>query len=193
MKTWQRDIADQAKKNQDAIEDVKAALTKAMRVNQLVKITAPRDGVVLRVAEKGAGSVLREAEPLMVLLPARDRLKADINIKSADIGYIRAGDAVDVKVDAYPYQLHGVLHGTVRAIAAASINGAVAPDATSAGIAMHSVTVSLSNVALNDLPQGTGPIAGMTVSGDVHVGTRSVLAYFLMPITRGFSQSLREP
>jgi HlyD family secretion protein len=149
---------------------------------------------VIEVAARGPGSVLKEAEPLLTLLPAHAGLQADLSIKSADIGYIRAGDPVTVKVDAYPYQRHGTLLGRVRAIAAASFDTQIAAgDTPSEGAAMHRVTVDLSSGQLTDLPPGTGPMPGMTISGDVRVGHRSVLAYFLQPLTRGFAQSLREP
>jgi HlyD family secretion protein len=82
----------------------------------------------------------------------------------------------------------------VRAIAAASQPPAGAPaDGPFAAAAVHRVSVDLDGARLQNLPDGAEPIPGMTISGDVKVGTRSVLAYFLAPVTRGFAQSLREP
>jgi HlyD family secretion protein len=82
----------------------------------------------------------------------------------------------------------------VRAIEAASFEpDAGHPADPLAGGAVHRVYVEITSSALDALPQGTGPIPGMTLSGDVRVGTRSVLAYFLAPITRGFRQSFHEP
>ena len=194
IESWRRDIVETLANNRNETDQVQASLDKAAHIQQLVQVTAPEDGVVIDVAARGPGSVLKEAEPLLTLLPAHAGLQADISIKSADIGYIRAGDPVAVKIDAYPYQRHGVLHGRVRAIAAASFDTPTAPsDAPGEGGAMHRVTVDLSGDQLTDLPPGTGPMPGMTISGDVRVGHRSVLAYFLQPLSRGFAQSLREP
>jgi HlyD family secretion protein len=194
VESWRRDIVEAMASNRNETDQVQASLDKAAHVQQLVQVTAPEDGVVIEVAARGPGSVLKEAEPLLTLLPAHAGLQADLSIKSADIGYIRAGDPVTVKVDAYPYQRHGTLQGRVRAIAAASFDMQIAAgDTPSEGAAMHRVTVDLSSGQLADLPPGTGPMPGMTISGDVRVGHRSVLAYFLQPLTRGFAQSLREP
>jgi HlyD family secretion protein len=101
---------------------------------------------------------------------------------------------VTLKIDAYPYQRHGTLRGRVHSIEAASFepDDGHPADPLSAG-AMHRVIVDIIASKLDDLPQGTGPIPGMTLSGDVRVGSRSVIAYFLAPITRGFRQSFREP
>jgi HlyD family secretion protein len=189
-----REVLETLAKTRDALAQNEAALTKASRLQDLVNVTAPEDGVVLQVAPRAPGSVLGGADPLLTLLPAHAALVAELTVKSSDIGYLQPGDSVNVKVDAYPFQRHGVLHGRVRAISAASQSpdAGRAADPLTAG-AVHRVSVDLDGQGLADLPAGTGPMPGMTVAGDVLVGKRSVLAYFLAPVTRGFRQSLREP
>jgi HlyD family secretion protein len=187
VENWRREVVDQLASVRTTQGQVLAALRKTVRINDLVTVTAPEDGIVLEVASRGPGAVLREAEPLLTLLPSHAALIAEITVKSVDIGGIRAGDNVRVKIDAYPYQMHGALDGHVRSVAAASF------EEGGEASAMHRVVVALEPARLVDLPSGTGPMPGMTVAGDVHVGTRTVLAYFLAPITRGFAQSLHEP
>jgi HlyD family secretion protein len=191
IESWRRDIADAIARNRNELEDATAALAKAGRIQQLIDVTAPIDATVLDAAVRGPGSVLREAEPLFTLLPAQGGMQAIISVKSEDIGYVRTGDAVTLKIDAYNYARHGTLHGHVRAIAAASLDP-IAPQ-SSDGTITHRVTVDLDPGTLTDLPPGTGPMPGMACAGDIRVGTRSVLEYFLTPITRGFASSLREP
>lgn len=183
---WQKTVAQETQAAAARLAQADAAAQKAARLQDLVRIVAPEDGSVLAVADRGPGAVLREAEPLLTLLPAHAGLTADVTVKSADIGYVRQADAADIKVDAYPYQLHGTLAARVRSIAAASIDQ---PD----GAAVHRVILSLTADQLRGLPNGVGPIPGMTITADLHVGRRSVLAYFLSPLTRGLAQSFREP
>ena len=59
--------------------------------------------------------------------------------------------------------------------------------------AFHRGVVELSDLTLENLPEGARLIPGMTVVAEVKVGSRSVLSYFLTPITRGFRESIREP
>jgi HlyD family secretion protein len=194
IETWRREVLDTLALRRVALADARAGVAKAAHLRDLVVVTAPEDGVVLEVAARSPGSVLRDAEPLLTLLPAHAGLQAELTIRSSDIGYVRDGDAVSLKIDAYPYQRHGVLHGRVRNIEAASFEpDAAHPAEPQGGGAMHRVFVDIQDTSLQDMPPGTGPIPGMTLSGDVRVGTRSVLAYFLAPVTRGFQQSFREP
>ena len=43
------------------------------------------------------------------------------------------------------------------------------------------------------MPQGSALLPGMTLTADIHTGTRSILDYFLDPLLRGFRESFREP
>jgi hemolysin D len=53
--------------------------------------------------------------------------------------------------------------------------------------------VQLLDAKLDSLPQGARLIPGMTLSAEIKVGTRSVLSYFVSPLTKGLSESIREP
>jgi HlyD family secretion protein len=108
---------------------------------------------------------------------------ADVSVLSADIGQLAPGQDVVLKVDAFPYQQHGLAHGTVRSIAEES-----APDPQT-GAATHRVQITLTG----PMPRAATLFPGMTVTAEVNVGSRNVLGYFLYPITRGFSESMREP
>ncbi len=173
---------------------VEEALAKATRLAELTVLTAPGDGTVLEVARRSAGSVLREAEPLVSLVPAGAPLIAEVTLRSADIGYARPNAPVVVKVDAFPFQRHGALRGHLRAIAHDS-GPAGLPEgaAPGAGPPVHRAQVTLDPPALTGLPEGARPIPGMTVTAEIMVGTRSVLSYLLMPLLRGVQESMREP
>jgi HlyD family secretion protein len=180
---WQRTATEEliaAKADRAHVAD---ELAKATRLHDLIRLQSPADGVVLDVAARAEGSVLHEAEPLITILPAGAAMIADVTVPSADIGQLAAGQAVVLKVDAFPYQQHGLAHGTVRSVAEES-----APDGQSGGAA-HRVQITLNGA----MPRGVGLFPGMTVTAEVNVGSRNVLAYFLYPITRGFSESMREP
>ena len=58
---------------------------------------------------------------------------------------------------------------------------------------MHRGQITVGLEALRDMPAGAALMPGMTLAADIKTGTRSVLEFFLEPILRGFSESLREP
>ena len=173
-------------------------LAKAVRMNDLVVLTAPEDGIVLEVAKRSVGSVLREAEPLVTMVPTSAPLIAEVMIDSADVGYTKLGDEVAIKVDAFPYQRHGLLEGRLRAIGEDSVStlapGTVTPAANLPipGV-VHRSQVALDDGRLHALPEGTRLIPGMTLTAEIKVGSRSVISYFLYPLMRAVNEAIREP
>ncbi len=193
LEDWRRQLIEETVRIRTDLARVEEQLAKATRLADLTTVTAPADSTVLEVAQRSAGSVMREAEPLLVLLPAGAPLIAEVSLRSADIGYARAGDPVVVKVDAFPFQRHGVLHGRLRAIAQDSARAAAGEGA--AGGAVHRAQVEIGGgaEALRGLPEGARLIPGMTLTAEIRVGERSVLSYFLLPLVRGVRESIREP
>ncbi len=194
---WHRELLEQMVKLRADTAVTTENYTKAARLNDLVELRAPEDCVVLEIAKRSVGSVLQGAEPFATLVPLRAAMIADISIKSSDVGYVKQNDPVVIKVDAFPYQKHGFLHGHVRSIGEDSFNlGAgtqsdVSGPAT-AGVYHHS-QIALTDTHLDDMPEGARLIPGMTLTAEIKVGTRTIISYFLYPITRGLHESIREP
>lgn len=62
------------------------------------------------------GQAVRSGQPLMSVLPAGSRLQAQLFVPSRAIGFIRAGDRVLLRYQAYPYQKFGHQEGLVASI-----------------------------------------------------------------------------
>ena len=197
---WRGELLEGLARDRNDLARIRDAISKATRMRDLVAVTAPDDGVVLDVAMRSVGSVLREAEPLVSLLPSNAGLIADVMVASDDIGFIRPGATVVVKVDAFPFQRHGMLHGRVRSIGEQSVpagarSGQVdtANAPSSGGNAFHRVLVELTSTTLDRMPEGVRLIPGMTVTAEVAVGKRTIMSYLLDPVTQGLDESIREP
>jgi hemolysin D len=113
-----------------------------------------------------------------------------VHIATRDVGFIRAGDPVMVKLDAFNYIEHGMAEGTLRWISEGSFTlddngGPVDP--------YYKARVALTNTDLRNVPEGFRMIPGMTLAGDIHVGTRSVFMYITSGAMRGMGEAMREP
>jgi len=189
---WRRDLLESLVTAQTEATRLGAQLAKADRLKQLVVITAPVDGVVLDVAARTADSVLREAEPLLTIVPNDAPLIAEVMIASADVGDTRVGADVALKIDAYPYTQYGMAQGRLLSVGEESFGAAAAP-ASGRGGAFHRGRIALQGVRLAHMPAGARLFPGMTLTAEIKAGSRSVLAYFLYPLARGLSESVREP
>jgi HlyD family secretion protein len=57
----------------------------------------------------------------------------------------------------------------------------------------YRILVDVTTTRLRTLPDDFEMLPGMTITGELKVGNRSVISYFLYPLLRGLDESIREP
>lgn len=165
-------------------------LEKATKHKDLVRLEANEGSVVLRMAKLSVGSVLKEGDPLMYLAPLGSPMEAEVKITTRDVGFIRAGDPVTVKLDTFNFIEHGTIDGTLRWISEGAFTN---DDNGSTTEPYYKARVALNEINLRELPKDFRLIPGMTLTGDIHIGTRSILMYLVSGALRGMGEAMREP
>jgi hemolysin D len=197
-RTALQDLVETLAKRNAAAEDLK----KAKLRNHMVVLTAPVDAIVLEIAHRSIGSVVREAETLFSLVPRDALLQAEVNVDSRDIGEVAVGQPVRIKFEAFPFQKYGTALGTVRVISEDSFTPEPSGDSAArlpreeTGRSSHPyyrVLVDLTDMRLHGVPEAFEMLPGMTLTGEMKVGPRRVISYFLYPLLRGLDESIREP
>ena len=186
-------LVDTRNKRNAAAEDQK----KAELRRSMVMLTSPADGIVLEVAQRSIGSVVREAETMYVIVPLDAKLEAEVQAEGKDIGHLKAGQPVRVKFDAFPFQKHGTAAGSVRLISQDSFSNEPQKGgeqrASRPASMIYRIRIGLTDTNLKGLPEGFRMLAGMPVTAEVKVGVHNVAAYFLHPLLRGIDESIKEP
>lgn len=185
---WEQEISERLVKVQQELTSVTEQLGKATKRMDLIRLVSPSDAIVLEMAKLSVGSVVRQAESLMTLVPSEGRLEAEVEIVTRDIGFVRKGDLARVKFDAFPFQRHGWATGHVRTISEDSFATQTEPPQ-----AVYRCRVEITSLDLTGLPEGFRLIPGLTLSAEIKIGERRVISYFLYPIIRALDSSLREP
>jgi len=172
-------------------DSIQEQLQKADRRHKLVVLTAPIDGVVLEIAKLSPGSIVKEAETFFTLVPLNVVMEAEVRIDSLDVGNIKLGDPVRLKLDAFPFQKHGMLDGTVRTISEDAFHR---DSAERNGTDSYYLSrISIKSTTLANMAASARLLPGMTLSAEVVVGQRSVMSYLAWPLTKGLTEAAREP
>ncbi len=190
IQQWSAQLSQDLVTSRNSLDTARAQLEKALKHKDLVRLTAAEPSVVLTIAQLSVGSVLKEGDTFMTLMPADAPLEAEVKIGSRDIGFVRPGDHCVVKIDAFNYMEHGVADGAVRWI---SDNAFTTDDDGKTVEAYYKARCSVDASHFRSVPPKFRLIPGMTLQADVKVGTRSVAMYLLGGILRGFNESMREP
>lgn len=202
LEEWNRKIVEEMVELRREGGKLNEELSKATRRTNLVQLTAPADAVVLEIAQRSVGSVVREAEQLITLVPLDSKLEAEVEVTPSDIGRIEVGQPVRIKLDAFPFQKHGIVDGTIRTISENTIQGQLGATVDEEGKPknpgtsqqqMYRIRVELTNTKLRNVLPNFRLLPGMTLVGEIKVGNRSVMSYFLYPIIKGLDESIREP
>ena len=131
----------------------------------------------------------------MTLVPIGETLRAEVWVSNEDIGFVRPGQPVQIKLAPYPFHKYGLLEGVVATVGVDATDAGEpgAPGGVRRGTAhRYRTLVDMKRQSLGF--EGTElPLAsGMLVDAEMQLGTRSVLEYLLSPVRRAFREAGRE-
>ncbi len=192
VKGWRQKMMEDLLSTSRDRDGVNEQLQKADKRKELVSLVAPADAVVLEIAKLSQGSVVQAAEKMFTLVPLGDQMEVEVSVDAADIGYVKVGDKAHVKFDAFPYQKHGMLDGSLRTLS----EDAFRRDAAAANGSLDAYYLSRIHLApgtLHNMAPGMRLLPGMTVSAEIVVGKRSVISYLIWPLTKAMDEAIREP
>ena len=157
-------------------------------------IRAPNDGVVKDMTTTTRGAVVAAGTLLMNIVPQDEPLQAEVLLRNEDVGFVALGQAVKVKVAAYPFQKYGMLDGKVEMVSADSADPkqqqqqGQAPTLTYRAI----VRVNTNHLVSAATGERLALNPGMLISAEIHQGDRSVMEYLLSPVTKVAREAARE-
>jgi len=158
-------------------------LVKARQVLAQTNITAPVDGTVLSLTVKTIGGVVNAGQQLAQIVPEKVPLYVDAALDNQDVGFVKPGQRVVVKVATYPFQRYGYLEGTVENISPDAIQDDKKGLIYKAKIKLNDDKSSKQN-QLKLLP-------GMSVSAEITTGQRRIIEFFLDPLMTKADESLK--
>ena len=186
------------------IRQLQPDLDKSIYKEGLMELKAPQDGVIKDVATTTVGAVVQPGTVLMSLVPQGEPLYADVNIKNEDIGFVREGQDVKIKLAAYPFQQYGMLTGKVihvnadatdadKSAAANAISQDGSDSNPALGVLTYKARVQLEQQVLVD-PEGKRRTLtpGMQAVAEINQGKRTVLEYLLSPVQKALQEAGRE-
>ena len=153
-------------------------------------LLSPVRGVVKTIKANTIGGVVTAGMPVMEIVPVGQRVLLEARIKPADIGFVRVGQPVQIKLSAYEYTIYGALQGTVQAISPDVLGDndrTGNPEATWYRALVRAEKSTLK--AADGKPLAVLP--GMMASVEIRTGQRSVMAFVLRPLLRS-QEAFRE-
>ncbi len=187
-------------------------LRKAERMRQYQELRAPVDGVVQQLAVTTVGGIVQPAQPLMVIVPcsggASDAsscnggVTVEAFVQNKDIGFVKVGQRVAVKLEAFNFTDYGLIEGQVITISRDAIDQSQQPvgsvrDENGRPIQPGLVYAAKVELACGPKDPARHPLCdrvqpGMSLQAEIKTGRRRIIQYLLSPISQALSEAGRE-
>ena len=165
------------------------------------------DGTVQQLAVHTEGGVVTPAQILMSIVPADSHLEIEAMISNKDIGFVRAGQDAEIKIDTFNFTRYGLIHGKVQSVSQDAIvrekpteksdtnrhTGDESDSSEPHGQELvYSARVSLDKAQMQIDDRRVNLSPGMAVTVEIKTGSRHVIEYLLSPLLRHKQQAMRE-
>jgi HlyD family secretion protein len=185
-KDWLDKIAD----NNKRIAEIDSQLTKAIVENnkkiaetdsqisqtqmnlKYQEIKAPVAGKVFELKAHTPGFVASSTEPILKIVPT-DKLIAKVYITNKDIGFVKEGMIVDVRIDSFPFSEFGDIKGKLVSIG----SDALPPDQIYPFYRFPAI-VELDSQQLNVQGRNIALQSGMGINTNIKIRERTVMSIF---------------
>jgi len=154
---------------------------RASRLN----VVAPVSGIVQALSINSVNAVAEPGKIILRIVPMDDELIVESRIMPKDVGHVHIGQSADVKVDSYDSSRFGSIKGIVKQISATTYLDEKSNP-------YYRAEITLEQTWVGENPEVMKIIPGMTVQANIRTGAKSVLAYLLRPISRGFNNAFSE-
>ncbi|HEY9618327.1 MAG TPA: HlyD family efflux transporter periplasmic adaptor subunit [Microcoleaceae cyanobacterium] len=158
--------------NQKQIDEIDGKLSQAQQTLRYQVIASPADGTVFELKPSSPGYVVNNNDPMLKIVPT-DTLVAEVYITNKDIGFVKEGMDVDVRIDSFPFSEYGDIKGKLSWIG----SDALPPDQVHPFYRFPAkVKLDRQNLKVD---QREIPLqSGMSVSTNIKLRQRTVMSMF---------------
>jgi len=185
------DLASLPMRQQNQLADIDRRLTETSQelaeseAKRRIVVTAPQAGTATAVLAN-VGQYVDGAKPLVTLMPAGALLHADLYAPSRAVGFVRPGDPVLIRYQAFPYEKFGHSQGTVESVARTALPkselDAVEISDSATAEPLYRITVRLASQSIEAYGRPQPLQSGMLLEADVLRETRRLYEWVLEPL-----------
>ncbi len=166
--------------------ELEQQITESLDRLQRTRITAPVDGIVLRLQAKTLGGVIKPGDVIMELVPTTEDLIIDAQVSPRDIDAVHAGLPAYVMFPSYPQR------GLLRIDAKVDSVSADAMSDQRTGERYYLAKVRIDRDHIRELAPTIELVPGLPAEAFIQTSERTLLDYLLQPMLMAMEHTFRE-
>ena len=163
--------------------ELSAQINAILFSNKTQQIKSPVDGFVGKLLVHTEGGVVSPNDNLISIVPSDAPLIIKANVLNKDIGFLKLGQEVAVKIDTFSFQKYGLLHGNIIEISKDAIED------EKLGL-IYEIKIKPKSLDIKVEGETKRLEIGMSVIAEVKTGKRRVIELFIYPIIKYMDEGL---
>lgn len=163
--------------------ELSAQINAILFSNKTQQIKSPVDGFVGKLLIHTEGGVVSPNDNLISIVPSDTPLIIKANVLNKDIGFLKPGQEVAVKIDTFSFQKYGLLHGNIIEISKDAIED------EKLGL-IYEIKIKPKSLDIKVEGEIKQLEIGMSVIAEVKTGKRRVIELFIYPIIKYMDEGL---
>ena len=163
--------------------ELSAQINAILFSNKTQQIKSPVDGFVGKLLIHTEGGVVSPNDNLISIVPSDAPLIIKANVLNKDIGFLKLGQEVAVKIDTFSFQKYGLLHGNIIEISKDAIED------EKLGL-IYEIKIKPKSLDIKVDGETKQLEIGMSVIAEVKTGKRRVIELFIYPIIKYMDEGL---
>ena len=160
---------------------------------QLAHLVSPVAGTVQQLAVHTAGGVVTPAQVLLMVIPDRAQVTAEVELENKDVGFVREGQRAAIKLETFPFTRYGTMEATVSTLSAdAVVDDKRAKDPSGQSPAFFAARLTLARGDIDVDGRMIHLTPGMNVTAEIKTGQRRVIDFLISPLKQHLNESGRE-
>ncbi|MEO5333406.1 MAG: HlyD family type I secretion periplasmic adaptor subunit [Magnetococcus sp. YQC-5] len=167
------------------LEETEEVLHRHQINREELELKAPVAGYVHGLSKHTIGEVVRSGDTVLEIVPEERRLMVEARISPRDVGHLRVGQKVMLKLSSFEYSRYGGVEGVLKEISHSSF-------LDEKGSPYFKGMIDLKKNHVGKHP-GENPVTpGQTLQAEITTGKKTVMQYLLKPIFASAQEALRE-
>jgi secretion protein hlyD family protein len=172
-------LADRDKQANELEANIKEIEFKKHQQN----IISPVDGYINTMLIHTIGGIVTPAEKVISIVPINAPLTIKASVLDKDIGFVKKGMNVQIKVDTFDFQKYGMIEGVVKKVSKDSIED------EKQGL-LYDVYITPVTKTLRVDGEEQPILIGMGLSAEIKTGKRRIIEFFIYPIIKYWSEAV---
>lgn len=174
------EILTQINRRREELTNIQGELAKVITRRKGETIKSPTQGIAYNV--KATLGPVQPGEELLSIVSPNNELVLEAKVLNRDIGFIKEGMEVKVKIATFPFQEFGTIDGEVIKISPNAIN-----DEQLGSVFLARVKLARHSMKVRGKQSDFTP--GMTATAEIVTRQKSILMFFIEPIISRFDEA----